>query len=82
MLPKYHCELNPIERVWAQAKRYTKAYCNYGIVSLRKNVNPALESGPLESIQKHFQKARDYMFAYLEGLDGGANCVQKRRLFY
>ncbi len=20
MLPKYHCELNPIERVWAQAK--------------------------------------------------------------
>jgi len=28
-LPKYHCELNPIERVWAQAKRYSKAYCNY-----------------------------------------------------
>ena len=22
MLPKYHCELNPIERVWAQAKRH------------------------------------------------------------
>ena len=22
MLPKFHCELNPIERVWAQAKRY------------------------------------------------------------
>ena len=20
--PKFHCELNPIERVWAQAKRY------------------------------------------------------------
>jgi len=20
MLPKFHCELNPIERVWAQAK--------------------------------------------------------------
>ena len=25
-LPKYHCELNPIERVWVQSKRYTKAY--------------------------------------------------------
>ena len=24
-LPKFHPELNPIERVWAQAKRYTKA---------------------------------------------------------
>ena len=42
-LPKYHCELNPIERVWAQAKKYSKAYCNYSIVSLRKNVVPALE---------------------------------------
>ena len=26
-LPKFHPELNPIERVWAQSKRYTKAYC-------------------------------------------------------
>lgn len=29
MLPKFHCELNTIERVWAQSKRYTKAYCKY-----------------------------------------------------
>ena len=21
--PKYHCELNPIERVWCQSKKYT-----------------------------------------------------------
>ena len=33
MLPKFHCELNLIERVWAQAKRYSKAYCNYSIES-------------------------------------------------
>ena len=25
----YHCEVNPIERCWFQAKRYTRAYCNY-----------------------------------------------------
>ena len=24
LLPKYHYELNPIKRVWAQSKRYTK----------------------------------------------------------
>ena len=71
-LPKYHCELNPIERVWAQAKHYTRAYCNYSIQSLRKNVVPALESVPLESIQKHFAKVRHYMFAYLEGVPGGS----------
>ena len=33
ILPKFHCELNPIERVWAQTKRYSKAYCNYSIYS-------------------------------------------------
>ena len=40
-LPKYHCELNPIERVWAQAKRYSKAYCKYSIVSLKKKRGPS-----------------------------------------
>lgn len=33
-LPKYHCELNPIQRVWVLKKWYTKAYCYYSIVSL------------------------------------------------
>jgi len=31
MLSKFHCELNPMERVWAQAKRYARAYCEYSI---------------------------------------------------
>ena len=75
ILPKFHCELNPIERVWAQAKRYTKAYCKYSIVSLRNTIIPALETVALESIQKHFRKVRhhNYMFAYLEGLSGGSD---------
>ena len=71
MLPKFHCELNPIERVWAQAKRFTKAYCKYLLPSLRANIHPALDSVSLESIQKHFMKVRNYMFAYLEGADSG-----------
>ena len=33
---KYHCELNPIEHCWSQAKRHTRAYCNYRITGLRK----------------------------------------------
>ena len=35
-IPKFHCELNPIERCWAQSKKYTRAYCNYTIQGLRK----------------------------------------------
>ena len=27
-LPKFHLEINPIERVWAQLKCYTKSHCH------------------------------------------------------
>ena len=70
-LPKYHCELNPIEMDWAKSKRYTKAYCNYSIHSLQKNIIQPLESVPLKSIQKLFKKVQHYMFAYLDGVSGG-----------
>lgn len=73
MLPKYHCELNPIERVWAQAKRYTKAYCKYNIQSLRNNIVPALDSVSTDNFLNHFRKVRHYMFAYLEGVPGGSD---------
>ena len=51
-LPKYmyHCEVNPIERCWAQSKRYTRAYCNYNITGLRRNICPALDSVSQENI--------------------------------
>ena len=72
MLPKFHCELNPIDRVWAQAKRYTKAYCKYNIQRLRNNIIPALDTVTMENFHNHFRKVRHYMFAYLEGLPGGS----------
>ena len=79
MLPKFHCEFNPIEWVRTQSKRYTKAYCKYSIVSLRKLtiIIPALETVTLANIQNYFRKVRHYMFAYLEGLSGG-NQLEKR----
>ena len=54
-LPKFHCELNPIERCWAQAKRYTPSHCNYSITGLRKNVPQALDSITVENIQNHYR---------------------------
>lgn len=73
LLPKFHCELNPIERVWAQAKRYTRAYCKYTMHSLRANLTPALDSVSIDNVRNHFRKVRHYMFAYLEGVPGGSD---------
>ena len=76
MIPKFHCELNPIERVWAQAKQYIKAYCKYNIVSLRNTVIPALETVTQENIRNDFRKVGHYMLAYMEGIPGGSDLVK------
>ena len=60
MLLKFHCELNPIERVWAQLKRCTMAYCKYSIVSLQKLIIPVLETVTLENMQNYFRGSEAY----------------------
>ena len=66
-LPKFHPELNPIERVWGKAKRYARAKCNYSFSGLQNTVTPALESVSVDDIRKYFRKSRDYMHAYRTG---------------
>lgn len=58
-LPKFHCELNPIERVWGQVKVSSRAYTNFTLAGLRLIVNPALDS------------VSKYEKAYLEGKKAG-----------
>ena len=70
-LPQFHCELNPIERCWAQAKHYPKAHCNYSIEGLRRNIPLCLDSISDDNIKNHFRKVRHYMFGYLQGCVGG-----------
>ena len=64
-LPKFHPELNPIERVWALLKRFTKAHCKYSLSSLHKNIPLAYDSVTLDNIRNHFRKVRHYMFGDL-----------------
>ena len=83
--PKFHCELNPIERCWAQAKRYTRANTNYTIQRLRTNVPIALDMITTENIQNYYRKVRHYMFAYLQGYVGGSELekqVKKMKKVY
>ena len=66
-LPKFHCELNPIERCWCHAKKYTRAHCNGSIVRLRKIVPESLTTITMDMIARFFAKSKDYETAYREG---------------
>ena len=43
-IPKFHCKLNPTERVWGQARVYTHKFTNFSLIRLRKILNPVLDS--------------------------------------
>ena len=66
-LPKFHPELNPIERVWGKAKVYAKDKCDYTFNGLRNVIIPAFNSVSTDDIRKFFRKSRDYAHAYREG---------------
>ena len=80
-LPKFHCELNPIERVWGQSKRYCHAHTNFTLVKLRELLNPALDSVTVELMRKFFRKAREYERAYLEGKKAGKEVESAVKLY-
>ena len=75
-LPKFHCELNPIERVWGEAKCYTRSHCDYTFAGLERTIVAAIESVRLDTICKYFRKCREYMQAYREGNAEG-NSVER-----
>ena len=80
-LPKFHCELNPIERVWGQAKVYTRMYTNFTLPRLRNTMHPALDSVTLELIRKYFRKVLDYEKAYLDGKKAGKELEQAVKVY-
>ena len=80
-IPKFHCELNPIERVWGQAKTYTRMYTNFTLERLRQILHPALDSVSTDTIRKYFRKVQDYERAYREGKKAGLEVEQAIRKY-
>ena len=63
-LPKFHCELNPIERVWCHAKKHVKANNSGSVTRLRKLVPEALATMDEQLIFKFCDSIREYERAY------------------
>ena len=80
-LPKYHCELNPIERCWAQAKRHTRAYCNYNITGLRRNIPEGLDKVSAENTDNYVCRVCVCMFGYLLGHQAGVKLEELVKKF-
>lgn len=62
--PKFHCELNPIERMWAASKQYVRRECDYSFPSLLRNVPKSLSEIPIAQIRKYFQRSIRLIEAY------------------
>lgn len=67
-LPKFHCELNPIEYFWGMVKKYLRDNCDYSFDGLKENLPKALESVPIQTIRRWEHRLFRWVEAYRSGL--------------
>jgi hypothetical protein len=69
--PKYHCELNFIEMIWAWIKSHHRRTCTYNYNDLKSSLPDTLESKlPLSFIRRASRSCERFMTGYKIGLDG------------
>ena len=69
--PKYHCELNYIENVWAYLKSYLRRNCTYNFKDLKALIPVALDEViPIAVFRRFARHCYRYMDGYEKGIEG------------
>ena len=69
--PKFHCELNHIERFWCHSKQFARENCDYTLDVLRRSVPLALAHVKNSTILGNFNSCRKMMELYRQGITYG-----------
>jgi hypothetical protein len=68
--PKFHCELNWIERMWGYVKRQLRQQCEYKFSTLRDLFPCLLLAVPVDVCRRFYRHALRYTLAYGSGPEG------------
>ena len=69
-LPKFHCELNPIECAWGDSKAKCRKECDCSWASLKVRVPTTLDEIPIARIRRWFRLTDRFKDSYEKGLTG------------
>ena len=76
--PKFHCELNFIERFWCAAKYYVRENCTYSIDGLRRTIPAAFKSISTATINRYYEHCSRTIDAYINGFQYGTKAFSDR----
>lgn len=69
-LPRYHCELMPVERIWSMTKGYAKAWCSYDL-KLLMMTGGIIDSAVARIKTHHVRAFIDLSMRYAEHYSAG-----------
>jgi hypothetical protein len=66
--PKFHCELNYIEMLWAYLKAYLRRKCEFNFNALQVALPDAIRDMPLKFVKRASRHCYRFISAYRAGL--------------